>query len=112
MTIIEVMRRTEKFVIVYAPIVKEHLRHIDRKYYSLIRRTIEQQLTYEPDVETKNRKPLKRLALGATWEIRFGRGNRFRVFYRVERERKEVEILAIGEKKGHRLVIGGEEIEL
>jgi len=111
-TIIEVMKSLGKFAIVYAPVVKEHLKSIDRKYYSLIRKTIEQQLMYEPGVETRNRKPLKRLAPGARWEIRFGRNNRFRVFYRAEREKREVEVLAIGEKRGNRLVIGGEEIEL
>lgn len=106
------MKASAKFTIVYPHVIKRHLRFIERKYYSLIRETIEQQLSYEPDVETRNRKPLKRLALGATWEIRFGHQNRFRVFYRVDREKREVIILAIGEKKGNRLLIGGEEIEI
>ena len=64
--------------------VKQHLRAIERKYYSLIRNTVEEQLQFEPDVETKNRKPLKRpVELEADWEIRFGPSNRFRVFYSV-----------------------------
>ena len=101
------------FEIVYAPIVKEHLKAIKRKYYSLIRDTIETQLRFEPDVETRNRKPLKRpVAFEADWEIRFGPSNRFRVFYEVDRDSNTVYILAIAEKKGSRLFIGGKEIEL
>jgi len=101
------------FTLVYAPLVKEHLRAIDPRYYSLIRGQIETQLLLEPDVETRNRKPLKRpIIFEATWEIRFGPGNRFRVFYRVERKNHRVNILAIGEKKGSQLFVGGKEIEL
>ncbi len=93
--------------------VKDHVKAIGKQYHSLIRRTIEKQLTFEPLVETRNRKPLKRLAwFGATWEIRFGPNNRFRVFYRVDSEERQVFVLAIGEKRGHRLRIGGEEIEV
>jgi len=50
--------------------------------------------------------------LGADWEIRFGPDNRFRVFYLVEQESRQVFILAIGVKRGNRLIIGREEISL
>jgi len=50
--------------------------------------------------------------LGADWEIRFGPDNRFRVFYTIEREVREVQILAIGVKRGDKLLIAGQEIEL
>ena len=82
------------------------------KYYALIQEEIETQLQDEPDVETRNRKPLKRPIFNATWEIRFGPNNRLRVLYKVNRDEKQVEVLAIGEKEGDRLRIGGEEIEL
>jgi len=112
-TIILTMKPPSRYEIIYAPVVKNHVKALGRQYYSLIRRTIEEQLSFEPLRETRNRKPLKRLAwFGATWELRFGPNNRFRVFYRVEAERKEVFVLAIGEKKGNRLRIGGEEIEI
>ena len=102
-----------RFDLIYAPQVKTHLQWIERKYHSLIRRTIEKQLQFDPDVETRNRKPLKRPAeLGADWEIRFGPDNRFRVFYAVERENWQVFILAIGIKQKNRLVIGGQEVDL
>ena len=93
--------------------VAQHLARVERKYHSLIRRTIEEQLSYEPEVETRNRKPLLRpTELGATWEIRFGPKNRFRVFYETDQASRQVYILAIGVKVGSRLFIGREEFEL
>ncbi|MGE5307235.1 MAG: type II toxin-antitoxin system RelE family toxin [Alphaproteobacteria bacterium] len=72
-----------------------------------------EQLSHTPEVETKNRKPLERPAsFGATWELRFGPRNSFRVFYEVHREEKVVAVLAIGVRVGNRLVIGGQEFEL
>ena len=100
------------FELIYAPLIKRHLKPINSKFYSLIRDTIQEQLRTEPDTETRNRKPLRRPIFGATWEIRFGPNNRFRVLYKVNLDEKQVEILAIGEKEGERLWIGGEEIEL
>ncbi len=102
-----------RFEIIYPPIIKQHLKSIEAKYYSLIRESLETQLQFEPAVETKNRKPLKRpVVIGAKWEIRFGPDNRFRVFYRVYDGNQQVIILAIGEKLGSRLFIGGEEVEI
>jgi mRNA-degrading endonuclease RelE of RelBE toxin-antitoxin system len=107
------MNAKNRFDLVYAPQVKTHLQAIERKYHSLIRRTIETQLQFEPNVETRNKKPLKRPAeLGADWEIRFGPDNCFRVFYSVEQENWQVFILAIGIKRKNRLTIGREEVNL
>ena len=101
------------FELVYAPQARGHLKAIERKYYGLIRHEIEAQLQFEPELETRNRKPLKRaVAFEAEWEIRFGPNNRFRVFYEVDREARSVYILAIGFKVRDRLYIGGEEVEL
>ena len=101
------------FALVYDSEVKAHLRAIEPKYRGLIRVTIEEQLRSEPDKETRNRKPLQRpVAFEATWELRFGPENRFRVFYAVSHERREVQILAIGTKERDRLRIGREEIKL
>jgi hypothetical protein len=97
----------------YDPVVRSHPRAIDTRFHSLIRRTIEEQLRYEPHVETRNRKPLRRpSSLGSAWELRLGPENRFRVFYQVDRAAWRVSVLAIGEKEGARLRIGGEEFEL
>lgn len=103
----------QPFALVYAPVVKRHLLTIERQHYSLIREAIEEQLLFEPDVETRNRKPLRQPALfEARWELRFGPANRFRVFYEIDRQRRTVSILAIGVKDRDRLVIGGEEVNL
>jgi mRNA-degrading endonuclease RelE of RelBE toxin-antitoxin system len=104
---------TRRFDLIYAPQVRDHLRAIEPKYHSLIRRTIEKQLQFEPDVQTRNRKPLRRsVAFEAEWEIRFDPDNRFRVFYEIDHQHSEVYILAIGVKEGNRLIVGGEEVEL
>jgi mRNA-degrading endonuclease RelE of RelBE toxin-antitoxin system len=106
------MNSKRAFELVYAPQVKEHLKAIERKYYGLIRREIEVQLQFEPEVETRNRKPLRRaVAFEAEWELRFGPNNRFRVFYEVDRDARAVYILAIGVKIRDRLTIAGEEVE-
>ena len=107
------MSPRQKFVLIYAPLTKLHLKTIERKYYSLIRTTIEDELQFEPDVETRNRKPLKRpVTFEAEWELRFGPDNKFRVFYDINIESHEVFILAIGVKEGNRLLIGGKEVKL
>lgn len=104
--------KTAAFVIVYSAEVKQHLRAIDPKHHSLIRSQTEEQLLYQPVVETRNRKPLQRaMASGAEWELRLGPNNRFRVFYQVDMDRREVTILAIGLKEGNRLTIAGEEVD-
>ena len=101
------------YKLVYAPQVKQHLKAIEPKYFPLIRTKIETQLRLEPTVETRDRKPLKQQAdFEGEWELRFGPENRFRVFYAIDVENHEVQILAIGVKKGNRLFIGGEEVEL
>jgi len=107
------MQEGEAFRLIYAPIVREHLGAIERKYYSLIQATIEDQLRLEPSIETKNRKPLKRPSIiGGQWELRFGPDNRFRVFYEVDEGAREVHILAIGVKERDRLYIAGKEVDL
>lgn len=54
------MAKKQPFAVEYAADVKWHLQTIGKKYQSLIRNTIVAQLQFEPDVETTNRKPLKR----------------------------------------------------
>ena len=106
------MNPRRPFELVYAPQVRDHLQAIERRHYGLIRQEIEAQLQFEPEVATRNRKPLKRaVAFEAEWEIRFGPNNQFRVFYQVDREAGAVYILAIGVKVRDRLTIGGEEVD-
>jgi hypothetical protein len=106
------MAKKQPFALVYADEVKDHLRLIDAKHHSVIQMAIESQLLHEPDVETRNRKPLQRpIAFGADWELRLGPDNRFRVFDQVNTKRREVRILAVGVKDRNRLYFGGEEFE-
>lgn len=108
-----IMARRQPYTPIYARGVTRHLKSIDAKYDSLIRETIEAQLLFEPNVETRNRKPLRQPApFGAQWEIRFGPDNRCRVLYDIDEERHAVQVLAVGEKEGHRLIVAGEEVEL
>jgi len=109
------MNVTPPFTIIYAAVVKQHIRAIEAKHHSFIRREIEQQLRFGPDIQTRNRKPLTRTFAfnpEATWELRFGPDNRFRIFYAIAQELRGVYVLAIGIKRRNRLVIGGEEVAL
>jgi mRNA-degrading endonuclease RelE of RelBE toxin-antitoxin system len=107
------MARLLPYSFVYAPEVRDHLRSIEARHHALIRDKIVEQLQFEPTVETRNRKPLRQpAAFAAEWEIRFGPDNRFRVLYGIDPEARIVRILAIGEKDGNILRVGGEEIDL
>lgn len=113
MTIILVMSVRKTYELIYDNQVRSYLVAINSKYYSLIRESIVEQLQFEPETVTRNRKPLERpVEMGATWELRFGPLNRFRVFYRVDQAAGQVFILAIGVKERNRLFIAGEEVEL
>lgn len=99
-----------RFDIQFAPETLEHLDVIDLNYHRLLEKTIDEQLSYTPEVETRNRKLLDQPApYDATWELRCGPGNRFRIFYEIETEQPTVWVLVIGVKEGNRLFIGGEE---
>lgn len=112
MVTIMVMGR-QPYDLVYAPEVKRHLQAIDRRHYSVIRETMEEQLRFEPGTETRNRKPLRQPALlDAQWELRFGAANQFRVYYEIDLTKRQVHILAIGVKERDRLYVAGEEVEL
>lgn len=103
----------KRFRLIYDTEFVTQIRSIERKYHSLIRETIEQQLIFEPDVEIRNRKQLVRATtFGARWELRFGANNELRLFYSVYPEQAEVHILAIGIKIRERLYIGGKEVKL
>ena len=106
------MAKRSRYALSFAPEAVDHLDLIASKYHGLLRRTIKEQLTYRPTVETRNRKPLDQPApFEASWELRCGPDNRFRIFYDVDAAAHEVQVLAIGVKDRNRLVIGGEEYE-
>ncbi len=101
------------FEIIFDNAVAMHFTAIDHRDHSPILDVIEQQLRYEAITKTRNRKPLRiPNLLDATWELRCGWHNRYRVFYDVDIENRFVIVLAVGHKLGNRLVIGNEEFEL
>jgi len=102
-----------KYELIFAPEVTHYLDAVHRKFHRLIQQTIEEQLSHTPERKTRNRQPLEQPApFGATWKLRFGPHNRFRVFYDIHSESLAVQVLAIGIKERNLLLIGGEEFEL
>lgn len=93
----------------YSPGTERHLRVLSARQRAIVFDTVEQQLLHEPNVETRNRKPMRPNPL-APWELRIGD---LRVYYDIKEEPEQVvTILAVGVKDRNRVYIGGEEIEL
>jgi mRNA-degrading endonuclease RelE of RelBE toxin-antitoxin system len=97
------------FDIKFAANVRRHLEALTARERSTALDAIDRQLSHEPLVETRNRKPLRPNPV-APWELRVGNP---RVFYEiVPRDPGVVRIVAIGKKKGNIVRISGKEIEL
>ena len=102
------MARLPKYTIDYVADVYEHLDFIESKYHRLIAAAIVQHLSHTPESQTRNRILLvEPVSFGATWELRFGPNNAFRVIYHVAKAERVVTVLAIGVKTGNRLPIDG-----
>ncbi len=91
----------------FASSAKRHLRAFLVAERAMIVAAVEKQLAHEPLVETRNRKRLRANPI-APRELCV---RDMRVFYEVD-EPGVVTVLAIGTKRGNRLYIEGEEIEL
>lgn len=80
-----------------------------RKYEQrLIVDGVNEQLTHEPRVETRNRKQLRPNKV-AEYELRI---EKFRVFYDVDDSVKAVKIVMVGHKDGNKLIVRGKEFIL
>ncbi len=97
-----------KFEIQYTDDAFEDLRHFRKYDQVMLLDQVDRQLSYEPTVETRNRKRLRPNKV-AEWEVRI---THFRVFYEVLADAGLVKIVAVGYKKGSRLFLRGEEFEL
>lgn len=75
---------------------------------SLTIAAVTEQLSYEPNTPTRNRKEMRPNWL-AVWELRIGD---FRVYYDVDEEEEIVDIRAIAVKEGSQVRIGREIVEL
>lgn len=112
MATILAMPRKPAYEVIFDTLALDHMDAIESKYHALIRRTVDEQLSHEPDVPTRNRKPLLReTVITATWEVRCGPGNRFRIFYDVHRDQRLVVVLAIARKVRNQLFVGKEKFE-
>src|SRR6476469_3818235 len=98
--------------IVFAGSVRAQLEALPASQRRTLLEAIEQQLTHEPQVETRNRKRLRPNRL-APWELRVGR---LRAFYDIVEtsdgdpldtvvgsppSQRVVQIVAVGEKRGN-----------
>jgi mRNA-degrading endonuclease RelE of RelBE toxin-antitoxin system len=98
----------------FADTAIDHLRALTARERSTVIDAIEDQLSHEPLVETRNRKLLRPNPI-ATWELRVGA---LRVFYDVAvtatgpATLPVVRILAIGRKERDILRIGGKVVAL
>lgn len=85
-----------------------HLQTFTAREQKIIRDALAEQLSYEPNISTRNRKKMRPNFL-AIWELRIGE---FRVYYDTDEEESIVDIRAIGIKEGNQIRIAGEIIEL
>ena len=93
----------------YSPDAEAHLRALTARQRAVVLDSVDEQLTHEPNVETKNRKPMRPNPV-APWELRI---DPMRVYYDVESELAQVvKVRAIGIKDRNELRIGGEVVEL
>lgn len=98
-----------RYVIEYTPATEAHFRFLTARQQVIVFDTVDEQLTHQPLVETRNRKPMRPNPL-APWELRIGN---LRVYYDVGMtEEQVVSILAVGIKRRNRVYIGGKEFVL
>ena len=97
------------YAIEFSPAAVEHLELLKAREQAIIVDAIDEQLTHQPTIETRNRKPMRPNPV-APWELRVGA---MRVYYDVAADPDQtVFIRAIGVKRRNRVWIGGEEIAL
>ena len=97
------------FVIEYSPDAEDHLRVLTARQRAIILDSVDVRLVHQPDVETRNRKPMRPNPV-APWELRVGD---FRVYYDVvEQPVKRVLVRAVGVKVRNAIWIGKEVVKL
>lgn len=97
------------YSIEYSPDAEDHLRFLTARQQAIVLDTVDEQLTYQPTIETRNRKPMRPNPL-APWELRIGL---LRVYYDVEdTPQSKVYIRAVGIKERNLVRIAGEIVAL
>lgn len=98
-----------QYRIEYSPDSEDHLRMLTARQQGIVLDAVDEQLVFQPTVETRNRKPMRPNPL-APWELRIGN---LRVYYDVEEEPERVVLVrAVGIKVRNRVRIGRVEIEI
>jgi len=96
------------FEIGFGPEAQDDLRALRKIDQTAAFAAIEEHLTHEPTVETRNRKRLRPNRI-AEWELRAGN---LRVLYNVDEARRFVRIEAVGVKTGSGLYVRGRRVQL
>ena len=96
------------YTIEYTAEAVKDLKWLKKNEQVLVLLAIEEQLKFEPTMETRNRKRLRPNDM-AEWELRIGV---FRVLYDVDDAVKIVEIQRVGTKPGNQFVFRGQEEDL
>ncbi|EFO80730.1 plasmid stabilization system protein, RelE/ParE famil [Oscillochloris trichoides DG-6] len=86
----------------------DDLQYFRKHEQNIIVDGIDEQLRYEPLVETRNRKPMRANTI-AEWELRI---EAYRVLYTVGSQVRIVEIQRIGEKRGNAFFFRGRKTDL
>ena len=98
-----------KYRIEYSPETEEHFRYLSKRQQGIVLDAVERQLQFQPDIETRNRKPMRPNPL-APWELRIGT---LRVYYDFEDSPERVVFIrAVGIKQRNNVRIGREMIQL
>jgi len=96
------------FNIAFTPSALDDIGWFRRRGQKIIFEMVEEQLTHQPNIETRNRKKLRPNQI-AEWELRI---DKYRVFYDVDFKANAIEIRMIGYKEGNRLFIRGKKYML
>ncbi|HLO48776.1 MAG TPA: type II toxin-antitoxin system RelE/ParE family toxin [Kamptonema sp.] len=93
----------------YSPESEAHLQYLTVRQQVIVLDAVDEQLMYQPTIETKNRKLMRPNPL-APWELRIGN---LRVYYDVEEEPEAVVYInAVGVKNRNQVWIAGEIFDL
>jgi mRNA-degrading endonuclease RelE of RelBE toxin-antitoxin system len=93
----------------YSPESEAHLRSLTARQQAIVFDTVDEQLVYQPTIETRNRKLMRPNPL-APWELRIGD---LRVYYDVEEVPEAVVYInAVGIKERDQVRIAGEVYDL
>jgi len=95
---------TQMYEIVYTQSAILDLQWFSKNEQNQILDGIDKQLKYQPNQQTRNRKPMHSNPY-ATWELRIGY---FRILYNIDSEVYIVEIQKVGQKRGNLFFFRGQ----